>query len=215
MSGRFRFERVARIVDRGVVAIVRESDPGTAESVARRILDAGLDVVEVSLTTPGAFGCIERLTASYPDALIGAGTVLDDTTARLALLAGARFLVSPTLDIRALRVAHRSGAPMVAGVQTPTEVERALSAGADLLKLYPASTLGVEHLRALVTVFPQAPLLPTGGVGVENADVWLGAGAVALGIGAGLSSAREDIRATVGSLLAAVDASRAAPPACD
>jgi 2-dehydro-3-deoxyphosphogluconate aldolase/(4S)-4-hydroxy-2-oxoglutarate aldolase len=187
MSPEYRWELIARIVRARAVAIVRSASAREAENVAAALLDAGIDALEISLTTPGALGAIERLRERSPTALIGAGTVLDAPSARAALLAGARFLVAPSLSRDVLATGHRYGAPVIPGAQSPTEIEAALSAGADLVKLFPAGHLGPDYLAALLAALPQAPVMATGGVSAQNAGAWLQAGAVALGVGGSLT----------------------------
>jgi 2-dehydro-3-deoxyphosphogluconate aldolase / (4S)-4-hydroxy-2-oxoglutarate aldolase len=145
--------------------------------------------VEVSLTTPGALAVIEDLTNDAPTStLIGAGTVLDAESARMAIDAGARFLVSPSFDRRMVATAHRYGVASIPGAATPTEIVDALNAGADLLKIFPASNLSPAWIRAVLAALPQAPLVPTGGIGLDDAHDWLDAGAVAVGIGSALTA---------------------------
>lgn len=183
----YRFEIMTTIARRGVVAIVRSRSGEEAARLARLVLDAGLDVVEIALTTPDGLEVIRSLTRQVPDALIGAGTVLDAATARLAVDAGARFLVSPAVRSEVVEVGHRYGAAVLPGAQTPTELERAVSLGADAVKIFPASDLGISWLRAVRPVYPDAPLVPTGGIGPDVVTGWLDAGAVAVGIGSGLT----------------------------
>lgn len=179
----FRWEVSARIAERRAIAIVRTAQAADAEPIADAVIEAGLDVLEIPLTAPGALAAIERLAARHPRALIGAGTVLDATSARLAVLAGARFLVSPALDRETIATGHRYGAAVLPGAQTPTEVEAALSAGADLIKLFPADEHRPAYVRAICAALPQAPLVPTGGIDAANAAGWLAAGAAAVGVG--------------------------------
>lgn len=200
----YRWEASARIARRRLIAIVRHAETAVAEQVGDAVVEAGLDVLEVPLTTPDALGAIERLAGRHPGALIGAGTVLDATSARLAILAGARFLVSPSLDAEVLATGHRYGAAVLPGVQTPTEVVRALEAGADLIKLFPADGHAPGYLRAVRAALPQAPLVPTGGIDATNARAWLDAGAVALGVGGSLTRAPAGAGAAAAALLAAV-----------
>lgn len=202
----WRWETSARIAQRRLVAIVRADDAAVAEQVGDDVIEAGLDVLEVPLTTPDALGAIERLSRRHPGALIGAGTVLDATSARLAVLAGARFLVSPSLSRDVIETGHRYGAAVLPGVQTPTEVVAALEAGADLIKLFPADEHTPGYIRAIRAALPQAALVPTGGIGAGNAAEWLAAGAVAVGVGGALT--REPARAgeLAAALLAAVAA---------
>ncbi|HST39746.1 MAG TPA: bifunctional 4-hydroxy-2-oxoglutarate aldolase/2-dehydro-3-deoxy-phosphogluconate aldolase [Conexibacter sp.] len=200
----WRWEASARIAQRKVVAIVRAQEAAVAESVGDAVIEAGLDVLEVPLTTPDALGAIERLTRRHPQALIGAGTVLDATSARLAILAGARFLVSPSLHADVLATGHRYGAAVLPGVQTPTEVVQALEAGADLIKLFPADEHTPGYVKAIRAALPQAPIVPTGGVDATNARAWLDAGAVALGVGGTLTRDPAQAGARAAELLAAV-----------
>jgi 2-dehydro-3-deoxyphosphogluconate aldolase / (4S)-4-hydroxy-2-oxoglutarate aldolase len=204
VSATYRWEVTARIARERIVAIVRSASADEAEEVAGALLDAGITVLEISLTTPGALGVIERLAARRGDALLGAGTVLDAASARVALLAGARFVVAPTLSPDVIAMGHRYGAPVLPGVQTASEIEAALSAGADILKLFPASTFGPDYLRAIRAALPQAPIMPTGGVGPADAAAWIDAGAVALGVGGSLTASASSAGQAAAELLAAI-----------
>lgn len=205
----YRFEIMTTIARRGVVAIVRSGSGEEAASLARLVLDAGLDVVEIALTTPDGLEAIRSLTQQVPDALVGAGTVLDGVTARLAVDAGARFLVSPSVHPEVIEVGHRYGAAVLPGAQTPTELERAVSLGADAVKIFPASDLGIGWLRAVRPVYPDAPVVPTGGIGPEVVADWLAAGAVAVGIGSGLTKdGQSHVGERVSAVLEAVRAAR-------
>jgi len=183
----YRWQIAGRIAETGIVAIVRSASAREAEEISRTLVGAGIDALEVSLTTPGALGAIEALANDLPEALIGAGTVLDGPTARAAILAGARFLVAPSLRADVIEMGHRYGVVVAPGCQTPTEIERALSAGADLVKLFPAGQLGPDYLRAVLAALPQAPVIPTGGIDASNAAEWLDAGAIGLGVGGALT----------------------------
>lgn len=188
MTRLYRWEIAGRIAERGVIAIVRQDRADVAERVSDALIAAGIEVLEVSLTTRGALTVIERLCERHPEALIGAGTVLDATSARAAILAGARFVVAPALSAEVITMAHRYGAVAAPGCQTPTEIGAALAMGADLIKLFPAEQLGPGYLSAVRAALPQAPIVPTGGVGAASAGVWLRSGAVALGVGGALTS---------------------------
>lgn len=188
MTRRYRWEVAEGIAAHGIVAIVRQDRAVDAERVSDALIAAGVGVLEVSLTTRGALGVIERLCERHPDALIGAGTVLDAASARAAILAGARFVMSPALSAEVITMAHRYGAVASPGCQTPTEIEAALAMGADLVKLFPAAQLGPGYLSAVRAALPQAPVVPTGGVDASNAGEWLRGGAVALGVGGALTS---------------------------
>ncbi|MEU8354186.1 bifunctional 4-hydroxy-2-oxoglutarate aldolase/2-dehydro-3-deoxy-phosphogluconate aldolase, partial [Streptomyces sp. NPDC048845] len=150
-----------------------------------------------------ALEAVTTLTREVGDeAVIGAGTVLDAQTARMAVDAGARFLVSPSLDAEVIRTGHRYGVPVFPGVATPTEMVRALELGADALKLFPASGQSPRRLRDIRAALPQAPLVPTGGVTLEDAPEWIAAGAVACGIGSALAEGdRAEVSRRVSDLL--------------
>ncbi|MEU2679425.1 bifunctional 4-hydroxy-2-oxoglutarate aldolase/2-dehydro-3-deoxy-phosphogluconate aldolase [Streptomyces sp. NPDC007107] len=184
----YRWETVQAVTAQRVFAIVRTAGPDEAVTAADAVLEAGLNAVEIALTTPRALTALAHLTETRPGALLGAGTVIDGAAARAAIEAGARFLVSPSLHPEVIRTGHRYGVPVFPGVSTPTEMVRALEEGADALKLFPASTVSPAWLRDVRAALPQAPVLPTGGVSVENAPEWIAAGAVACGMGSALTS---------------------------
>ncbi|RXS84884.1 bifunctional 4-hydroxy-2-oxoglutarate aldolase/2-dehydro-3-deoxy-phosphogluconate aldolase [Streptomyces sp. TM32] len=184
----YRWDTMQAVTVQRVFGIVRTTDPHAALVAAEAVLDAGLKAVEVALTTPCALTTVTRLAQNRPDALVGAGTVLDGAAARAAVEAGARFLVSPSLHPEVIRTGHRYGVPVVPGVATPTEMVRALEEGADALKLFPASAVAPPWLRDIRAALPQAPVIPTGGVTIDNAPEWIAAGAVACGMGSALTS---------------------------
>jgi len=198
----YRWEITREAVRQGVVGIVRTADAATAVAAARTVLDAGLKSVEVPLTNSGALAAIEELTAAYPDATIGAGTVLDESSATAAIRAGAQFLVSPSLHTEVLRTAHRYGVAALPGTGSVTEIVRALEEGADAVKVFPASALGPQWVKDVRAALPQAPLVPTGGIAPEDVPRWLEAGAVACGIGSALTRGSvAEIRARVAALV--------------
>ncbi|MFJ6695518.1 bifunctional 4-hydroxy-2-oxoglutarate aldolase/2-dehydro-3-deoxy-phosphogluconate aldolase [Streptomyces sp. NPDC091272] len=198
----YRWDLVRAVTEQRVFGIVRSQNPEAAVAAADAVLDAGLHAVEVALTTPRALTAVAHLAESRPGALIGAGTVIDGAAARAAVEAGARFLVSPSLHPEVIRTGHRYGVPVFPGVVTPTEMVRALEEGADGLKLFPASTVSPSWLRDVRAALPQAPVIPTGGVTVENAPEWIAAGAVACGMGSALTSGgAEEAGARVRTLL--------------
>ncbi|MCX4726054.1 bifunctional 4-hydroxy-2-oxoglutarate aldolase/2-dehydro-3-deoxy-phosphogluconate aldolase [Streptomyces sp. NPDC090052] len=204
----YRWETVRAVTAQRVFGIVRTPGPEEAVAAADAVLDAGLHAVEIALTTPGALRAVAQLTGRRPGALIGAGTVLDAAAARAAVEAGARFLVSPSLHPEVIRTGHRYGVPVFPGVATPTEMVRALEEGADALKLFPASAVPPSWLRDVRAALPQAPVIPTGGVTIENAPEWIAAGAVACGMGSALTSggaqaAGERVTTLLGRLAAA------------
>ncbi|WP_328885183.1 bifunctional 4-hydroxy-2-oxoglutarate aldolase/2-dehydro-3-deoxy-phosphogluconate aldolase [Streptomyces sp. NBC_00316] len=201
----YRWNVMDRVARRGVVGIVRATDAQAAEKTALQVVDNGLDVVEISLTTPGALDAIARVATARPDAVIGAGTVLDKTSARLAALAGARFLVCPSLHPAVLACGHRYGLAVLPGAASATEIVTALEAGADAVKLFPARAFTPGVLRDLLQALPQAPVVPTGGVDAASASEWIAAGAIAVGVGGALASGGAE---TVRGLLESVTDAR-------
>ncbi|RJQ84429.1 bifunctional 4-hydroxy-2-oxoglutarate aldolase/2-dehydro-3-deoxy-phosphogluconate aldolase [Amycolatopsis panacis] len=198
----YRWQITHEAVRQGVVGIVRTADAVSAVTAARSVLDAGLRSVEVPLTNRGALAAIEELTSAYPDATIGAGTVLDESSATAAIRAGARFLVSPSLHTGVIRTAHRYGAAAFPGTGSVTEIVRALEEGADAVKVFPASALGPQWVKDVRAALPQAPLVPTGGIEPADVPEWLAAGAVACGIGSALThGTAKEIRARVVALV--------------
>lgn len=180
---------IQKIVDSGLVAVVRAENGDQAARVAEACAEGGVAAIEITFTVPGAAGVIESLARRYTvDQLpIGAGTVLDPETARIAILAGASFLVGPALDTGVARIAGRYQVPYLPGAGTVAEVIAGLEAGAAIVKVFPGETLGPAFLKAVLGPLPQAPLMPTGGVNLENAGEWIKAGAVALGVGGSLT----------------------------
>ena len=174
-----------RIISEGLVPVVRVSSAQEAIDVAEAIKEGGVSLIEITMSVQGAIEVIRELTQKYQDKIImGAGTVLDPETGRAALLAGAQFLVSPTLNLDLIHLAHRYSAVVIPGTMTPTEVLTAWNAGADLVKVFPAAQLGgPEYIRALRGPLPQILLVPTGGVNLQNAGAFIRAGATALGAG--------------------------------
>jgi len=184
----YSYEVAAAVATQRVVAIVRAPDADAARAAVWSLVEAGLQVVEVSLTTPGALEVIAEVAARrVPGLVLGAGTVLDGATARLAVLAGARFLVSPSLQEDVLLTAHRYGVATLPGAATAAEAVRAMELGADLVKLFPASAYGPKATGDLLQALPQVPLVPTGGVTLADAPDYIRAGAVAVGIGSSLT----------------------------
>lgn len=184
----YRWQTMTAIAASRVIGIVRTDTAEQAAAGASALLDGGLRVLELTMTAPDALDVLRDLARQDGGAVLGMGTVLDAETARLAILAGARFLVSPGADPRVGATAHRYGAAYLPGALTPTEIVSALSDGADAVKLFPASATTPASLRGILVALPQAPLIPTGGVRAENAAEWLAAGAVAVGIGGSLAA---------------------------
>ncbi len=177
-----------RVIDSGLVAIVRTDSPDQAAHIADACAEGGVAALEVTFTVPSATSVIEGLAKRYrPDQIaIGAGTVLDAETARIALLAGAQFLVSPGLNPNTARLANRYQVPYMPGVATAKEAIDAMECGCDILKVFPGETLGPTFLKAVKAPLPHASLMPTGGVSIDNVATWIAAGAVAVGVGGNL-----------------------------
>jgi 2-dehydro-3-deoxyphosphogluconate aldolase/(4S)-4-hydroxy-2-oxoglutarate aldolase len=148
-----------------------------------------VSAIEITMTTPDALSVIREVSRAFtehPDVLVGVGSVLDSVTARLAIEAGARFVVSPILDEATIRMSHRYDVPMMPGCYTPTEIHRAHTLGADVVKIFPAQNVGMDYFRAVTAPMPHLKLMPTGGVTLTNAGDWLAAGAYAVGVGSAL-----------------------------
>lgn len=180
-----KLEIRARLAHIGVIPVVRVSSPEIACIVADAVAAGGIPIVEITMTVPGAIEVIRDLTTNARNGLlVGAGTVLDVETAKRCIEAGAKFLVSPALDLKTVALAARRGVVMIAGALTPTEILTAWDAGSDFVKVFPCGLLGgPAYLRALRGPLPQVPLVPTGGVSLETAGDLIRAGAAALGVG--------------------------------
>lgn len=196
------------IRDAGIVAVVRAPSAKRAEGIARELIESGLSVIEVAFTVPDAAEAIGRLSDAYPEAFVGAGTVLRPDQAKAAIRAGARFLFSPGLHPNVGDVAKAEGTPYIPGVLTPTEVAQALSAGFRVLKLFPAIMAGLAGMRALGEPFPEARFIPTGGIEASETGRWLRAGALAVGMGSYLTKV-DDPAARARELLGEVHKARA------
>ncbi len=184
-----KLDTLNRIYREAVVAIIRADSADGLLKAAEALQAGGLTVIEVTMTTPGALRVIEEAKAHFGDAVcFGAGSVLDSETARLAILAGASFLVTPTLDIPTIRMANRYSVPVMMGCYTPSEIKTAWEQGADFIKLFPATQGGIDYLKAIRAPLPQVEFVPTGGIDVDNAADFLKAGAFALGVGSSLIS---------------------------
>jgi 2-dehydro-3-deoxyphosphogluconate aldolase/(4S)-4-hydroxy-2-oxoglutarate aldolase len=180
-------EIVAKLREIGLVPVLRAESEEQALGIASAIADGGVTVLEITMTVPGAIRVMARLTKERPDILVGAGTVLDPETARMCMLEGAQFVVSPALNLKTIEMCHRYSIPVLPGALTPTEVVTAWQAGADVIKVFPASALGgAKYLKSLKAPLPQVEMIPTGGVSLATAKEFLEAGSFALGVGADL-----------------------------
>jgi 2-dehydro-3-deoxyphosphogluconate aldolase/(4S)-4-hydroxy-2-oxoglutarate aldolase len=179
-----REKHLQRVLDCGIVAVVRFSDPGPLVEVIDALAAGGVTVAEVTLTVPDALAVINATRKKLGDrVLLGAGTVLDPETARMAILAGAEFIVAPGLNLDVIKLCRRYDKLVMPGAFTPTEILTAWEAGADIVKVFPADVVGPAFFKALRGPLPQVKLMPTGGVDLATAPEFLKAGAVCLGVG--------------------------------
>ncbi len=170
-----------------IIAIIRAKNSDGIIQAAKVLSENGIKAIEVTLNTPGALDVIKEASEKLEnDVIFGAGTILDEVSARLAILAGAKFLVTPTFNEDVIRCANRYGVPICCGAYTPTEALKALEAGAAYIKIFPAGQLGATYIKDLLAPMQQLPLIPTGGVTAENIKSIFDAGATAVAIGGGL-----------------------------
>ena len=213
-----RKETVAVIEESGVVGIIRVKDASRVPGVVEALAEGGVRALEITMTVPGAVELIRQAARSLPSGFVlGAGTVTDADMARQVIDAGARFIVSPVMRLDVIAAAHAEDVPILPGCFSPTEILEAWEAGADLIKVFPATALGPGYLRDIHGPLPQVKLVPTGGVSVDNVGEWIRAGAAAVGVGsalldpAALSAGRYDsIRAQAQRLVANLNAARPA-----
>ncbi|MFZ3339257.1 MAG: bifunctional 2-keto-4-hydroxyglutarate aldolase/2-keto-3-deoxy-6-phosphogluconate aldolase [Terriglobales bacterium] len=182
-------EVLRRIVSSGLVAVIRADNPEQAAGIAEACGLGEVAALEITFTVPGASGVIAHLAKNAsPKILLGAGTVLDPETARIAILAGAQFVVSPSLNPETARLCNRYQVPYMPGAATIREVVEAMECGADIVKVFPGEILGPAFVKAVKGPLPQAQLMPTGGVGLDNISDWIKAGSVAVGVGGNLTA---------------------------
>ena len=212
-----REQTLSRLTDSGVVAVIRAQSDAQLLDIAQALMDGGVIAIEVTMTTPNALRGIQKLADTLGDKILpGVGTILDPATCASAIHAGAQFVVSPTLNTAVIETTRKLGKVSIPGAYTPTEILTAWSAGADVVKVFPATTLGPTYFKDLLAPMPFLKLTPTGGVDVTTAPAWIKAGAVAVGAGSSLVSkealAKNDwkaITATAQAFINAVKAARA------
>ncbi len=182
-----REETVQKISSTGIVAVIRADNGEILADVTEALIAGGVTAIEVTFTVPKAHKVLEYVADRFGDQIqLGAGTVLDAETARIAILAGAEFVVSPIVDLPTIEISHRYDKAMMAGALTPTEVVRAWQAGSDVVKIFPSDLTGPSYLKSLKGPLPQVRMMPTGGVNLDTAESFLKAGACALGVGGSL-----------------------------
>ncbi|MGN8647460.1 bifunctional 4-hydroxy-2-oxoglutarate aldolase/2-dehydro-3-deoxy-phosphogluconate aldolase [Gracilibacillus sp. HCP3S3_G5_1] len=185
-----------RMLDSGIVAVIRKTTPDTIIPIAKALREGGVTSLEITVETPKVLTLIEKVKDELGDeVLVGAGTVLDAETARAALMAGASFIFSPTVRAETIEMTKRYGAVSVAGAFTPTEILTAYEKGADMIKVFPASVIGPGFFKDVKGPLPHIPLMPTGGVDVTNTTEYIEAGAVAVGAGSTLVKATDQLTA--------------------
>ncbi|WP_274365737.1 bifunctional 2-keto-4-hydroxyglutarate aldolase/2-keto-3-deoxy-6-phosphogluconate aldolase [Paenibacillus thermotolerans] len=185
-----KLRTIQTIADAGIVAVLRGDSPAQAVKMAEGALEGGIRIIEITMTVPYALEAIKELSKRYagsPDIVIGAGTVLDPETARAAILDGAEFVVGPSLHEETVVLCNRYRIPVMPGVMTIADIQRALELGVDIVKLFPGNLYSPDMIRAVRGPLPQANLMPTGGVTLDNLAEWFEAGAVAVGIGSDLT----------------------------
>ncbi len=190
-----KLNTLKRIEATGIVAVVRAESEEKAVNISYACIEGGIDSVEITFTVPKAQKVIEALVSEFGDKLlVGAGTVLDSETARIAILSGAKFIVGPSFDSETAKLCNRYQVPYMPGCMTPTEMIKAMEAGVDIIKVFPGSAFGPSYIKDIKGPLPQANLMPTGGVSLDNVEQWIKNGCIAVGVGGALTKgSKEDI----------------------
>lgn len=183
-----------KIKENGIVAVIRGAEPESIVPIARALKAGGVKTLEITVETPRVLELIQRVSSEMGDeVIVGAGTVLDPETARSAIMAGAKFIFSPTVNIETIKITKRYGVISIPGALTPTEIVTAYENGADIIKVFPANVFGPSYLKDIHGPIPQIPLMPTGGLDVHNVGEYIKAGAVAAGIGSSLVNTKKSM----------------------
>jgi 2-dehydro-3-deoxyphosphogluconate aldolase/(4S)-4-hydroxy-2-oxoglutarate aldolase len=178
---------LSEILDKKIIAVIRIKEEEKLKKVIEAIYEGGISVVEITMTVPNAIKLIEKISVAFENKItIGVGSVLDKSTAENAIKAGAKFVVSPIFKKEIIEITHKYNLPVMPGAFTPTEIQTAYEAGADIVKVFPADVVGMNFFKAILAPLPHLKLMPTGGVTLQNAGEWLNAGACAVGIGTAL-----------------------------
>jgi len=184
---------VEKLIEYGIVAVIRADSPSRAVEMCRACRDGGIVAIEVTFSVPHAVEVIQQIDREIGnEILLGAGTVLDPYTAKIAIEAGAKYIVAPNLSEETALLCNKHRVPYIPGVLTPTEIVKALELGVPLMKLFPASAVGPSYIKAIHGPLPQAKIMPTGGVELENVKDWIKAGAAAVGVGGGLTKGTKE-----------------------
>ena len=178
-----------KITRSGIVAVVRANNSEEAKKITDACISGGIGAIEITFTIPGAAAVIAELRSIYTadKITIGVGTILDPASARIAIMAGAQYVVSPSLNVDTVKLCNRYQIPVMPGAMTIAEVISAMEAGADIVKIFPGEAFGPSYVKAIKGPLPQAPIMPTGGVSLENVADWIKAGCVAVGVGGNLT----------------------------
>jgi 2-dehydro-3-deoxyphosphogluconate aldolase/(4S)-4-hydroxy-2-oxoglutarate aldolase len=181
---------ITRITDVGIVAVVRADSADQAKRIADACMEGGIAAIEMTFTVPYAHKVIEEMAKTYKpeEIILGAGTVMDSETARIAILSGAQYIVSPYFNLDTVKLCNRYRVPCMPGAMTIKEVVEAMEAGADIIKIFPGEAFGPKIIKAIKGPIPYAKMMPTGGVSIDNVDQWIKAGAVAVGAGGALTA---------------------------
>jgi len=180
---------ITSIKTTGLVAVIRAENTEQAYRITEACIEGGVAAIEITFTVPGALAVIQYLSSKYNsgEILVGAGTVLDPETARIAILEGAQYVVSPFLNVDTVKLCNRYQIACMPGAMTVREVVECMEAGADIIKIFPGELFGAAIIKAIRTPLPQAQLMPTGGVSIDNVGEWIQAGACAVGVGGDLT----------------------------
>jgi 2-dehydro-3-deoxyphosphogluconate aldolase / (4S)-4-hydroxy-2-oxoglutarate aldolase len=184
-----RIETITKMMESGVVAVIRAESMEQGFKIIEAVKKGGIKALEITMTVPGAVDIIKELTKAYKDedVIIGAGTVLDPETARFCILAGAKYIVSPSLNIETIKLCNRYRVPVMPGIMTVKEAVEALEYGVEIIKVFPGNAFGPAIISSFKGPLPQANFMPTGGVSIDNVKDWIKAGAVAVGTGSELT----------------------------
>ena len=185
-----RLEIIKRVADEGIVAVIRATSKEEGEKIVDAVTKGGINLIEITMTVPGAIDIIKELVLKYKDnkeIVIGAGTVLDPETARICILAGAEYIVSPNFNPETVKLCNRYRVPVMPGIMTVKELVEALELGVEILKVFPGNAYGPSIIKAFKGPIPQGNYMPTGGVDIDNIDEWVKNGAIAVGTGSSLT----------------------------
>lgn len=186
---RAKHRNLKRIEESKIVSVIRAEDKEQALKITEAVNKGGIDVIEITMTVPGAVDVLKELRKNFSkeEVLLGAGSVIDAETARACILAGAEFIVSPVLDKDTIKLCNRYQKAVSSAAFTPTEVYKGMEAGADIIKIFPASVVGPKMIKSIKGPLPQADLMPTGGINLDNINDYLNAGSFAVGVGSSIT----------------------------